>query len=87
MRYGRRDGWIEGEVKGGGCGFSSLMKQKKKGKICFVIYMAAFFFTFFSVMKCLAKQKQKSSTNYYCRGRQFSCGRVWAKRDEKNANG
>jgi hypothetical protein len=35
----------------GGYGFSSLMKQKKKGKIYFVIYIAGFFFKFFSVMK------------------------------------
>jgi hypothetical protein len=27
----------------GECGFSSLMKQKKKAKICFVIYIAGFF--------------------------------------------
>jgi hypothetical protein len=31
--------------------FSSLMKQIKKGKICFVIYIARFFFKFFCVMK------------------------------------
>jgi hypothetical protein len=29
---------------GGEYGFSSLMKQNKKGKICFVIYIAGFFF-------------------------------------------
>jgi hypothetical protein len=28
----------------GGCGFSSLMKQKKQGKIYFVIFIAGFFF-------------------------------------------
>jgi hypothetical protein len=27
-------------VTRGECGFSSLMKLKKKGKICFVIYIA-----------------------------------------------
>jgi hypothetical protein len=27
-----------------GCGFSSHMKQKNKGKIYFVIYLAGFFF-------------------------------------------
>ena len=28
----------------GECGFSSLVKQNKKAKICFVIYIAGFFF-------------------------------------------
>ena len=32
-------------------GFSSLVKQNKKAKICFVIYIPGFFFKFFSVMK------------------------------------
>jgi hypothetical protein len=32
-------------------GFSSLMKQEKKGKIYFVIYIAGFFFLKKSVMK------------------------------------
>jgi hypothetical protein len=31
--------------------FSSLMKQQKGGKICFVIYIAGFFFKKNSVMK------------------------------------
>jgi hypothetical protein len=31
--------------------FSSLVKQNKKAKICFVIYIAGFFFEFFFVMK------------------------------------
>ena len=58
-------GWVEGEGKRGvkglssraevrekvRGGFSSLMKQKKKGKICFVIYIAGFFLNFFSIMK------------------------------------
>jgi len=59
---GWRDGCKEG-VKGlssraegrervrGECGLSSLMKQKKKAKICFVIYIAGFFFKKNSVMK------------------------------------
>jgi hypothetical protein len=54
------DGWAEGEGKGGvkglssrvevrvwvrgEYGFSSLVKQNKKAEICFVIYIAAFFF-------------------------------------------
>jgi hypothetical protein len=47
------DGW-EGKTKGfiepkgsrarGGCGFSSLMKQKIKGKNCAVFCFAGFFF-------------------------------------------
>ena len=35
----------------GDCGFSSLMKQNKKAKICFVIYIAGFFIFYFFVMK------------------------------------
>jgi hypothetical protein len=31
--------------------FSSLMKQNKKAKICFVIYIAGFFIFYFFVMK------------------------------------
>ena len=31
--------------------FSTLVKQNKKGKICFVIYIAGFFFKKKSVMK------------------------------------
>ena len=42
-------------------GFSSLVKQNKKAKICFVIYIAGFFFKFFSVMKCLRSKKRKKS--------------------------
>jgi hypothetical protein len=34
------DRWVQGEGKGGGCGFSSLVKQNKKAKICFVIHIA-----------------------------------------------
>ena len=30
--------------RGGVYGFSSLLKQNKKAKICFVIYIAGFFF-------------------------------------------
>ena len=40
-----------GEGEGGEYGFSSLMKQNKKGKIYFVIYIAGFFFKKISVMK------------------------------------
>jgi hypothetical protein len=34
------------------------MKQNKKAKICFVIYIAGFFFKNFSVMKCLRSKKR-----------------------------
>ena len=38
--------------------FSSLMKQNKKAKICFVIYIAGFFFKKFYVVKCLRSKKK-----------------------------
>jgi hypothetical protein len=42
------DRWAEVREKvRGEYGFSSLMKQNKKAKICFVIYIAGFFFNFF----------------------------------------
>jgi hypothetical protein len=48
----------------GECGFSSLMKQNKKAKICFVICFAGFFFLKKSVMKCLrSKKREKSPVN------------------------
>jgi hypothetical protein len=37
------------------------MKQNKKAKICFVIYIAGFFFKNNSVMKCLRSKKRKKS--------------------------
>ncbi len=45
------------------------MKQKKKAKICFVIYIAGFFFKFFFCYEVIAKQKKtKLSRHYYsCR--------------------
>ena len=52
----RAEGRVRGEY-----GFSSLVKQNKKGKICFVIYIAGFFFKFFSVMKCLRSKKRLNS--------------------------
>jgi len=39
-------GWVKGKTRGG-CGFSSLMKPKKKGKVCLVIYIAGFFLFIF----------------------------------------
>ena len=46
---------------------SSFMKQKIKGKICFVIYIAGFFFLKFFCYEVFAKQKKKkeSSNNYW----------------------
>ena len=41
------------------------MKQKKKGKICFVIYIAAFFFNFFCYEVFAKQKKKKSAANYY----------------------
>ena len=57
------DGWM-GE---GGCGFSSLMKQNQKAKICFVIYIAGFFFKKKFCYEVFAKQKKRkeSRNNYY----------------------
>jgi flavoprotein len=45
------------------------MKQKKKAKICFVIYIAGvFFFKKNSVMKCLrSKKKTERCRLYYSR--------------------
>jgi len=45
---GRRDGWIGGRKDGykGKCGFSSLMKQKKKEKNYAVFYFTGFFFLY-----------------------------------------
>ena len=42
----RRNGWIGGqrEKVRGVYGFISLVKQNKKAKICFVIYITGFFF-------------------------------------------
>jgi len=47
--------------------FSSLMKQNKKAKICFVIYIAGFFFLNFFCYEVFAKQKktEESSNNYW----------------------
>jgi hypothetical protein len=51
---------------GGEYGFSSLMKQNKKGKICFVIYIAGFFFLKFFCYEVFAKQKKTelAGSNY-----------------------
>jgi hypothetical protein len=44
---------------------SSLLKQNKKAKICFVIYIAGFFFSNFFCYEVIVKQKIYNS-NYYC---------------------
>jgi hypothetical protein len=53
----------------GDCGFSSLMKQNKKAKICFVICFAGKKNLLFYIYAVIVKQKiYKRSTNYYSRG-------------------
>jgi hypothetical protein len=49
-------------------GFSSLVKQNKKAEICFVIYIAGFFFLKFFCYEVIVKQKiyKRSSNYYYC---------------------
>jgi hypothetical protein len=48
-------------------GFSSLMKQNKKGKNCAVFCFAGFFFLKFLCYEVFAKQKKKKcSEHYYC---------------------
>ncbi len=70
-RYGRIGGRREkeGGVKGlssragvrdkvrGDCRFSSLVKQNKKAKICFVIHIAGFFFKKQFCYEVIVKQK------------------------------
>ena len=50
-----RYGWVEGEGKGGVYG-PLLMKQKKGGEICFVIYIAGE--SFFFIYEVFVKQKK-----------------------------
>jgi hypothetical protein len=62
----------------GECGFSSLVKQNKKAEICFVIYIAGFFFLKFFCYEVIVKQKiYKRSSNYYWGGE----WRTYATRD------
>ena len=57
---------------GGEYGFSSLVKQNKKAKICFVIYIAGFFFLKFFCYEVIVKQKiYKRCSNYYFRQNPF----------------
>jgi hypothetical protein len=60
---GWRNGWIDGyrEKVRGVYRFSSLVKQNKKAKICFVIHIAGFFFKKNSVMKCLRSKKRQNA--------------------------
>jgi hypothetical protein len=70
---GRRDGWEVCEVWVGGrmdirgvYMFSSLMKQNKKAKICFVICFAGKRKLLFYIYAVIVKQKfYKRSSNYY----------------------
>jgi hypothetical protein len=72
---GRRDGWVDGVRYGriggrrekvrGVYGFSSLMKQKIKGKNYAVFCFAGFFFLKFLCYEVIVKQKiYKRSTNH-----------------------
>jgi hypothetical protein len=45
--------------------FSSLMKQKKKGEICFVIYIAGKRFFFFIYDVIVKQKKAERSRHYY----------------------
>ena len=45
--------------------FSSLVKQNKKAKICFVIHIAGERKLFFYIYAVIVKQKNKSSANHY----------------------
>ena len=49
-------------------GFSSLVKQNKKAKICFVIYIAGFFFLKFFCYEVIVKQKINERFRLY-----YSC--------------
>jgi hypothetical protein len=53
-------------LEGKWCGFSSLMKQNKKAKICFVIYIAGEKKLLFYIYAVIVKQKNyKRPSNYY----------------------
>ena len=60
-------GWVGGRIDIRGVyGFSSLVKQNKKAKICFVIYIAGFFFKFFFCYEVIVKQNfYKRATIHY----------------------
>jgi hypothetical protein len=54
-----------GEGEGGEYGFSSLMKQNKKGKIYFVIYIAGFFLKNIFCYEVIVKQKKKKCSEHH----------------------
>jgi hypothetical protein len=67
---GLRYGWMGGqrEKVREVYGFSSLVKQNKKGKNCAVFCFAGFFFLKFLCYEVIVKQKiYKRSTNHYYR--------------------
>ncbi len=86
------DRWAEGEGKGGVKGLSSraevrdkvrgeyrvssLVKQNKKAKICFVIYIAGFFFNFFCYEVIVKQKSKKGSEHYYSRYFLFLQGQI-----------
>jgi hypothetical protein len=68
VRWCVRYGWIGGrrEKVRGEYRFSSLVKQNKKAKICFVIYIAGKRKLLFYIYDVIVKQKiYKRSSNYY----------------------
>ena len=54
------------------------MKQNKKGKICFVIYIAGFFFKFFFCYEVIVKKnfKERPANHYLCDVHLCTCARA-----------
>ena len=67
---GWRYGWIgrRREKVRGVYRFSSLVKQNKKAKICFVIHIAGERKLFLYIYAVIVKPKKKSSANHYSSG-------------------
>jgi hypothetical protein len=65
VAQGRGGGMVGRMDIRGECGFSSLMKQNKKAKICFVICFAGFFFLKNFCYEVFAKQKKKKESSKY----------------------
>jgi hypothetical protein len=62
----RMDGWRDGRMGGFRDGFSSLLKQNKKAKICAVFYITGKRKLLFYIYTGIVKQKiYKLSSNYY----------------------
>jgi hypothetical protein len=60
-------GWVGGRIDIRGVyGFSSLVKQNKKGKNCAVFFFAGFFFLEFFCYEVIVEQKiyKRSSIHY-----------------------